>query len=113
MSALALPSSPQPLSRRQRAARIVGKALRGGLLGGAVAAIAWLLAGAIAGTAFVVLVVASIGIALWTATRGGVAPIVWGVLAGAWAIVLLERWLVQENGGIWVAGAAWLGIVYG
>ena len=113
MSALAAMSTPPVLTRRQRAARIVGRALRGGLLGGAVAAIAWLLAGAIAGTAFVVLAVASIGVALWAAMRGGVAPVVWAVLAGAWAIVVLERLAVQENGGIWVAAAAWLGIVYG
>jgi hypothetical protein len=112
MSSLAM-STPPVLTRRQRAARVVGKALRGGLLGGAVAAIAWLLAGAIAGMAFVVLVVASIGVALWMAMRGGVAPIVWGLLAGAWAVVLLERAIVQDNGGVWVAGAAWLGVVYG
>jgi hypothetical protein len=113
MSALATSSTGPVLTKRQRAASIVAGALRGGVLAAAVAGIAWLLAGALVGTVFVVLVVATIGVALWTALRSGVAPIVWGLLAGAWAIVLLERWIVQENGGVWVALAAWAGVVIG
>ncbi len=114
MSALAMPSSTSPvLTKRQRAASVAAGALRGGLLAAAVTALAWLLAGAIFGTVFVVLVVATIGVALWTALRSGVAPVVWALLAGAWAIVLLERWAVQDNGGVWVAIAAWAGVVIG
>ena len=38
---------------------------------------------------------------------------VWGLLAIAWALVLAERWVVTENGGVIVAGAAWLGVIVG
>ena len=38
---------------------------------------------------------------------------VWGLIAIAWALVLAERWVVNENGGIIVAGAACLGVVLG
>jgi hypothetical protein len=31
----------------------------------------------------------------------------------AWAIVLVERWAVQEHAGLWVAAAAYLGTVVG
>ncbi len=113
MSALALPSSSPVLTKRQRAASVAAGALRGGLLAAAVTALAWLLASTIFGTGFVILMIATIGVAVWTALRGGVAPIVWALLAGAWAIVLLERWIVQENGGVWVALAAWAGVVLG
>jgi len=105
-------TAPQPkLSRRRRAATTVAAALRGGLVGTVVAAVAWLLAGALAGTAFVVLVIASIGVAAWVAFRGAVRTWVWLALAAAWAVVLLERAIVQENGGVWVAVAGWLGVI--
>jgi hypothetical protein len=91
----------------------VTAALRGGLIGGAVAAIAWLLAAAVAGTAFVVLLIASIGVAAWTVLRGNVNPMVWIVLAAAWGVLALERWAVNELGGLWVAAAAWLGVIIG
>jgi hypothetical protein len=98
-------------SRRRRAARTVAAALRGGLIGTVVAAVAWVIAGAIAGTAFVLLVIASIGAAAWVAIRGSARTWVWLSLAVAWAVVLLERAIVQENGGVWVALAGWLGVI--
>ena len=88
-------------------------ALRGGLLYAAVGAVAWLLAGALAGTVYVVLILATLAVAAWVVIRGDVRPIVWGVLAAAWAVVLLERAIVQENGGLWVAIASFLGVVIG
>jgi hypothetical protein len=101
-------------SKRQRAARTVAAALRGGVLGAAVAAVAWLLAAGLAATAFVVLVIATIAGAAYTVLRGDKArPGVWALLAVAWAMVLVERWVVNAHGGLWVAAAAWLGIVLG
>jgi hypothetical protein len=111
MSALAVP--PQALTRRQRAARTVAAALRGGLAGALAATVGWLLAGAIAGSAFVLLVIASAGVAAWVVWKGAVRPVVWLVLAAAWAAVLLERAVVQDNGGVWVAIAAWAGVILG
>jgi hypothetical protein len=104
-------ASPALPTRRRRAGAIVASALRGGLIGTVVAAVAWVLAGAIAGTAFVVLVIASLGVVAWVAFRGAVRSSVWLVLAIAWAVVLLERAIVQENGGVWVAVAGWLGVI--
>jgi hypothetical protein len=98
-------------SRRRRAAATVAAALRGGLIGTVVAAVAWVLAGALAGTAFVVLVIATIGAVAYLAFRGDVKTWVWLGLAIAWAVVLLEREIVQENGGVWVAIAGWLGVI--
>jgi hypothetical protein len=101
-------------SRRQRAARTVAGALRGGVVGAAVAAIAWLVAVGLAATAFVLLVVATVGGAVYTVVRGDKArPGVWAALAVAWAIVLVERWAVNGHGGVWVGAAAWLGVVLG
>jgi hypothetical protein len=111
MSALAVP--PQALTRRQRAAKTVSAALRGGLAGALAATVGWLLAGAIAGTAIALLVVGTIGVAAWVAWRGAVRPVVWLVLGVAWAAVLLERAVVQDNGGVWVGIAAWIGVVLG
>jgi cation transporter-like permease len=100
--------------RKQRAAKTVDAALRGGILAGAVAAIAWLLAVAIGGTVFFVLVVATVLALIYTVMRGDKANLrIWGLIAVAWALVLAERWVVNDNGGIIVAGAAWLGIVLG
>jgi hypothetical protein len=104
-------ASVPKLSRRRRAAATVAAALKGGLIGTVVAAVAWVIAGGLAATAFVVLVVASIGVAAFVAFRGGVANWVWLALAGAWAVVLIERAVVQENGGVWVALAGWAGVI--
>jgi hypothetical protein len=106
------PSPPTP-TRRQRAAKTVAAALRGGLAGAIAATVAWLAAGAIAGTAFVLLVVATLGVAAVVVWKGDVKTWVWLALGIAWAIVLLERAIVQENGGVWVAIAAWLGVIDG
>jgi hypothetical protein len=101
-------------SRRQRAARTVGAALRGGVIGAAVAVVAWFLAVGLAATAFVFLVVATVAGAVYTVARGDKArPGIWAVLAAAWAIVLIERWAVNAHGGVWVGAAAWLGVVLG
>jgi hypothetical protein len=100
-------------SRRERAARTVVAALRGGLIGTVAAGLAWLAAAALAGTAFAVLVVASIAAVAFILWRGGLATWVWLALAVAWAALLLERAIVQENGGVWVALAGWLGVVIG
>lgn len=98
-------------SRRKRAATTVAAALRGGLIGTVVAAVAWVVAGALTGTAFVLLVVASVAAAIWVAMRGTLASWVWLALAVAWAVVLIERAVVQENGGVWVGLAGWLGVI--
>jgi len=111
MSALAVP--PRALTRRQRAAKTVAAALRGGVAGALAATVGWLLAGAIAGTAVVLLVLGTIGVAAWIVWKGDVRPVVWLVLGAAWAAVLLERAVVQDNGGVWVAAAAWIGVILG
>jgi hypothetical protein len=98
-------------SRRRRAAATVAAALRGGLIGTVAAAVAWVIAGALTGTAFVLLVIASLAAAAWVAFRGSVGNWVWLSLAVAWAVVLIERAVVQENGGVWVALAGWLGVL--
>ena len=100
-------------TRRRRAAATVAAALKGGVIGTAVAAVAWVLAGALAGTAFLVLVLATVGAVAYLAFRGDVKTWVWLGLAIAWAVVLLEREIVQENGGVWVAAAGWLGVIIG
>jgi hypothetical protein len=105
--------TPSMPTRRQRAAKAVAAALRGGLAGALAATVAWLLAGAIAGTAFVLLVVATIGVAAVVVWKGDVKTWVWLALAVAWATVLLERAVVQDNGGVWVGIAAWLGVIVG
>ncbi len=100
-------------TRRRRAAATVAAALKGGVIGTAFAAVAWVLAGALAGTAFIVLVLATVGAVAYLAFRGDVKTWVWLGLAIAWAVVLLEREIVQENGGVWVAAAGWLGVIIG
>jgi hypothetical protein len=111
MTALAVPSAP--VSRRKRAAQTVAAAFRAGLAAGIAATIGWLVAGAIAGTAFVLLVLATLGVGAYVAWRGSVRTWVWLGLAMLWAAVLLERAIVQDNGGVWVAIAAWLGVIVG
>ena len=101
-------------SRKERAAKTVNAALRGGVLAGAVAAIAWLLAVALSGTVFLLLIIATVLAAVYTVVRGDKARMaIWGLIAIAWALVLAERWVVNDNGGIIVAGAAYLGVVLG
>jgi hypothetical protein len=114
-SIAALLDTPGPkLSRKARAAKTVNAALRGGVLAGAVAAIAWLLAVAMSGTVFFLLVIATVLALVYTVVRGEKARMgIWGLIAIAWALVLAERWVVNDNGGIIVAGAAWLGVVLG
>ena len=52
--------------------------------------------------------------AIYTVVRGEKARMaIWGLIAIAWALVLAEKWVVNENGGIIVAGAAYLGVVLG
>jgi hypothetical protein len=100
--------------RRQRAEEIAAGAARGGLLAGAVAVAAWLVVSIVAGTAFVVLLVVTVLLAALTAIGGRDMPgWLWGALAVAWAVVLVERWAVHGHGGLWVAVAAWLGVVAG
>src|SRR5919109_5690473 len=106
------PTAPA-LTRRQRAAKTVAAALRGGLAGALAATVGWLLAGAIAGTAFVLLVVATLCVAAYVVWRGEVKTQIWLALGIAWAIVLVERAVVQDNGGVWVSLAARLGVIIG
>jgi hypothetical protein len=114
MSALATPlGAPKP-TRRERAGQVTGAALRTGVLAAAAAALAWLLAGALAGTAFLVLVAASIVMAGATLLSDRVIPTSWWIaLLVAWAAVLVERWAVGGHGGVLVGAAAWLGVVAG
>jgi hypothetical protein len=101
-------------SRKERAAKTVDGALRGGVIAGAVAAIAWLLAVALSGTVFFFLIVATVLALVYTVVRGDKARMgIWGLIAIAWALVLAERWIVNDNGGVIVAGAAWLGVILG
>ena len=101
-------------SRKARAAKTVDAALRGGIIAGAVAAIAWLLAVALTGTVMFVLIAATVGALIYTVVRGDKARMaIWGLIAIAWGLVLAEHWLVNKNGGVIVAGAAWIGVVVG
>jgi hypothetical protein len=113
MTAIAQHTTQLPATRRQRAARVADRALRGGILGAAVAAIAWLVAIMLSSTVFVVLVVATIAAAAYTLMRENVRLGLWLALGIAWAVVALERWAVNEHGGLWVAAAAWMGVVIG
>jgi hypothetical protein len=113
MSALAgLPESKP--SRRRRVARVVDRALRGGILGAAVAAVGWLVASVVFGTAIAVLVVGTIVAAVYTVARGDKARLgIWGLIAIGWAIVLIEHWAVSGHGGFWVGAATWVGVIVG
>jgi hypothetical protein len=102
------------LSRKERAAKTVDTALRGGILVGAVAAIAWLAATVLSGTIFLLLIIATVLAVVYTVVRGDKARLgLWGLVAVAWALVLAERWVVHDNGALIIAGAAWLGVVMG
>jgi len=59
-AALADITSPSKPNRRERAGKTVDAALRGGILLGAVAAIAWLLAAALTGVIYLVLIVVTV-----------------------------------------------------
>src|SRR3954471_6286360 len=110
---LDIDSGPQ-LSRKERAAKTVNGALRGGILAGGVAAIAWLLAVAMTGTVFFLLIIATVLALIYTVVAGDKMRFgVWGAIAIAWALVIAEHWVVNRNGGIIVAGACWLGVVVG
>ena len=106
------PLAPQH-SRRKRAAATVDRALRGGILGAAVAAVAWVLAGTLAATVFLVLVVATVAAAAFTVMKENAPLGLWAALGVGWLVVMMERWAVQGHGGLSVAAAAWLGIVIG
>jgi hypothetical protein len=103
---------PKP-TRRQRAGAVIEAAAKGGLIGTVAALTAWLLAGALTGTVWFVLVVATVLAAAVLVWRGSVPNWVWLVLAIGWAVVMIERAVVQENGGLWVAAAGWLGVIVG
>jgi hypothetical protein len=112
MSALAATTAQPKPSRRRRAADIASATLRGSLFGAAVAAVAWIAAVVLSGTAFLVLVVATVVVAAITALGGRRVPLgLWGALAAAWAVVLIERAIVNAHGGVWVGAAAWIGAV--
>jgi hypothetical protein len=98
-------------TRRARAGAVIEAAAKGGLIATVAALAAWLLAGALVGTVWLVLVVATLAAAAVLLWRGSLGTWVWLGLAIAWAVVLLERAIVQENGGLWVAAAGWLGMV--
>jgi hypothetical protein len=113
MSAVAGVKVEKP-SRRRRAAKTVDGALRGGILGAAVATVGWLVASVIFGTAIVAMVVVTIAAAVYTVARGDKARYgIWGLLAIGWAVVLLEHWAVSGHGGFWVGLATWLGVGFG
>jgi hypothetical protein len=113
MSAVAGLKVDKP-TRRKRAAKTVDGALRGGILGAAVATIGWLIASVIFGTAIVVMVVGTILAAVYTVARGDKARYgIWGLLALGWGAVLLEHWAVSGHGGFWVGLATWLGVAFG
>jgi hypothetical protein len=92
---------------------VASAALRSGLIFAAVAAIAWILAAAIAGTAFFVLLIATVVVVLVTMLGRDISGPLWIGLGLAWATVLLERAIVGGNGGVWVGLAAYLGVISG
>src|SRR5215217_3394618 len=102
-AALADLSGADKPNRRARAAKTVDGALRGGILVGAVAAIIYL-----------ALIAVTVIALVYTAMRSDKAKLsIWLFIAVAWALVLAERWLVKDHGGLIVAGAAYLGVVGG
>jgi hypothetical protein len=112
MSALASHRIAPP-TRRERAAEVAAAALRGGLLAGAIAAVAWVLATIIAGTAFVILLIATVLVIVVTLLGRDVSGPLWIGLALGWAAVLIERAIVNAHGGLWVGIAAYIGVVVG
>src|SRR3954452_23308912 len=113
MTALTATATPKP-NRRAKAAKTVDRALRGGILAGAAGAVAWLVASAFAATAVFLLVIATVCAAVYTVARGDKARLgIWGLVAIGWVLVVVERGIVNAHGGLWVALACWLGIVFG
>jgi hypothetical protein len=114
MTALAATAQQKPRPRREKAAQTVDRALRFGIVFGGVAAIAWLVATAIAASAFFLLAIVTVLALVYTVVRGDKARLgVWALVAVGWAAVLLERAVVNGHGGLWVAAACWLGIISG
>jgi hypothetical protein len=114
MTALAATAQDKPRPRREKAAQTVDRALRFGIIFGGVAAIAWVVAAAIAASAFFLLVIGTVLALVYTVVRGDKARLgVWGLVAVAWAAVILERAVVNHHGGLWVAAACWLGVITG
>jgi hypothetical protein len=114
MTALAATAQEKPRPRRKKAAQTVDKALRFGIIFGGVAAIAWVVATAIAASAFFLLIIATVLALVYTVVRGDKARLgLWGLIAVAWAAVILERAVVNGHGGLWVAAACWLGVIAG
>jgi hypothetical protein len=114
MTALAATAQEKPRPRREKAARTVDRALRTGIIFGAVAAVAWLVAAAIAASAFFLLVIATVLAVVYMVVRGDKARLgIWVLLAVAWGAVILERAVVNGHGGLWVAAACWLGVIVG
>src|SRR3954451_17783856 len=101
-------------NRRERAAKTVDAALRAGILVGAVAAIAWLVASAVGAIIYFALIVVTVIALIYTAMRSDKAKLsIWLFVAVAWALVLAERWAVKDHGGLIVAAASYLGVVLG
>jgi hypothetical protein len=114
MTALAASAQDKPRPRREKAARTVDRALRYGIIFGGVAAIAWVVATAIAASAFFLLIIGTVIALVYTVVAGDKARLgLWGLIAVAWAAVILERAVVNGHGGLWVASACWLGVVMG
>ena len=108
------PQRQQTLTRKERAAKTVDKALRGGILAGAVGAIAWLAATVLSGTIFLVLIAVTVLAVVYTVAKGDKARLgLWGLVAIAWALVIAERWVVHDNGALIIAGATYAGVVLG
>jgi hypothetical protein len=114
MTALTATGTTTKPNRRAKAAKTVDRALRGGILAGAAAAVGWLIASAFATTAVFVLVIVTVCAAVYTVARGDKARLgIWGLVAIGWVLVIVERWVVNAHGGLWVALACWLGIIVG
>ena len=90
MSALA--STPKKSPRRAKAANTVDKALRGGILAGAVAAVGWLLAAALGGTALFIMVIATVLAAIYMVAMGNKAR--------------LGIWVSSRSAGRWSSSSA-------
>jgi hypothetical protein len=113
MTALAA-TAQKPRPRREKAAKTVDRALRGGILAGAVAAVGWLLASALAASAIFLLVIVTVLAVVYTVFRGDKARFgIWALLAVGWVAVILERSIVNGHGGTWVAFACWIGVIAG
>jgi hypothetical protein len=114
MTALAQTTPAKPRPRREKAARTVDAALRRGVIFGAVAAIGWLLASAIAASAIFILVIVTVLAVVYTVARGDKARFgIWALVAVGWVAVILERAIVNGHGGLWVGLACWLGVISG